>query len=136
MDDQVWELVKMGTKLEDEIIKPKNPSSDRSLQHVVRAHQGDPKEIEAYRICYDQDRGRFGQDVVKSHPTVASLPANEEFCNELSALAPASEEYVDFTMDSGASIHAAWMQKPFPGHFVRRSIGQKNGEFAHANNGE
>ena len=40
------------------------------------------------------------------------------------------------TMDSGASMHAAWMQKHFPGPFVRRSVGQKNGEFAHTANGK
>ena len=30
LDDQVWEPVKMGTKLEDAIIKPENPFSDRA----------------------------------------------------------------------------------------------------------
>ena len=39
-------------------------------------------------------------------------------------------------MDSGASIHAAWMQTHVPGHFVRRSFGLNNGEFAHTGNGE
>ena len=39
-------------------------------------------------------------------------------------------------MDSGASIHAVWMQKHLPGHVVRQSIGQKNGECAHTANGE
>ena len=38
-------------------------------------------------------------------------------------------------MDSGASIHAAWMQKHFPGHFVRRSNGQNHGTLAHTANG-
>ena len=38
--------------------------------------------------------------------------------------------------DSGASIHAAWMQRHVPGHFVRRAIGQNNGESAHTANGE
>ena len=39
-------------------------------------------------------------------------------------------------MDSGASIHAAWMQKHVPGHAVRRSVGQKNGELEHTANGK
>ena len=39
-------------------------------------------------------------------------------------------------MDSGASIHTAWMQNYAPGHVVRRFVGQKNGEFAHTANGE
>ena len=74
--------------------------------------------------------------ILKTHPTLASLSANKECQSELSAFAPVSKKYVYIMMDSGASIHAAWMQTPFPGHFVRRSVGQKNGEFAHTANGE
>ena len=47
-----------------------------------------------------------------------------------------SKKYVYIMMDSGATMHAAWMQKHFPGHVVRQSVGQKNGEFAHPANGE
>ena len=74
--------------------------------------------------------------MLKSHPAVASLPANNEFRNERSALAPVSNKYVYSMMDSGASIHAAWMQTHVPGHFVRRSVGQENGERAHTANGK
>ena len=71
-----------------------------------------------------------------SHPTIAALPANKDFRTELSALAPVSKTHVYTMMDNDASIHAAWMQKHFPGHIVRRSTGQKNGEFAHTANGK
>ena len=51
----------MGTRLEDAIIKPKSPFLD-----VVRAHQGDPEEVEASHMFDDQNRGRFEQDVEES----------------------------------------------------------------------
>lgn len=74
--------------------------------------------------------------MLESHPTIASLPANKELITKLSALAPVSNNHVYTTMDSGASIRAACMQTHVPGHFVRRSTGQRNGEFAQTANGE
>ena len=85
------------------------------------------KPLKSFTIRTEADLDKM----LKTHPTIASMPANKEFRSELSALAPVSKKYVYVMMDSGASIHAAWMQKHFPGHFVRRSNGQKKGEFAH-----
>ena len=54
--------------------------------------------------------------MLKSHPTVASLPANKEFRNKLSAFAPVSKKHVYIVMDSDASIT------------LHGPIGQNNGE--------
>lgn len=126
----------MGTRLEDAIIKPKSPFPDRLNSNMwswlTKVSPKKPKPLKYVTIRTEADLDKM----LKSEPTVASTPASNKFRNELSALAPVSEKYVYIMMDSGASIHAAWIQKHVPGPFVRRSVGQKNGEFAHTANGE
>ena len=136
LDDQIWEPVKMGTRLEDAIIKPKSQLPDRSNSNMwsgltkVTAKKSKPLKYFTIRTEADLDK------MLKTHPTVASLPANKEFRSELSALALVSNKYVHIMMDIGASIHAACMQKHVPGHFVQQSVGHKNRKFAHTANGK
>ena len=61
------------------------------------------KPLKYFTIKTEADLNKM----LKSHPTVASLPANKELRTELSALAPVSKKYVYIMMGSGASIHAA-----------------------------
>ena len=74
--------------------------------------------------------------LLKTHPTIAALPADSEVRKELNQLAPKSRKHVFIMMDSGASVNAAYAKKHFPGWIVRTSAGQLKGEFANTANGD
>ena len=114
IESQPWEPVRMGTRLEDAIIKSKDQLPNRSNSNMwsgftkVSAMKSKPLKPITIKTEADLDK------MLKAHPTIASLPANKDFRNELSALAPVSKKRVYIMMDSGASIHAAWMQNALP----------------------
>jgi hypothetical protein len=71
--------------------------------------------------------------MLKTHPTIASLPKDESGRSELASMAPKSKRFVYVMMDSGASIHAGDFEelvKHFPGLILKVSKGQKTGEYA------
>ena len=76
--------------------------------------------------------------LLATHPTIASLPSDEMAKQELAALSPKGKRYVYVMMDSGASLHAAWLAKHFPGHThtLFETEAQKRGEYAETANGQ
>ena len=74
--------------------------------------------------------------LLATHPTIASLPSDKTAKQELASLSPKGKRYVYVMMDSGASLHAAWLAKHFPGHTLFETEAQKRGEYAETANGQ
>ena len=74
--------------------------------------------------------------LLKEHPTIAALSADQQSRADLQNLAPTSPGYVYIMMDSGASLNTAKLSKHFPMAKLLPSEGQRKGEFAQTATGE
>ena len=74
--------------------------------------------------------------LLSTHPTICALPSDEEKRVDLTQLAPRDKRYVYIMMDSGASLHAADLEKHFEGHELVVTEESIRGDVAYTANGD
>ena len=74
--------------------------------------------------------------LIKQHPKIMSLPADDETKKSLAELSPKDHKYSYIMMDSGASLHAADLDAHFPGHVLEETDASRRQDYALTANGD